>query len=165
MKSSDPNQKQLQQQQESPTSDDDALGALLSPSAPLLPAADEEEGQDEDVSAPKDPPPAMIPSSGQLEDQRHQSLLAERNALRGALTSANERLMSKDEEMATRMDELNRSYSNSLAEMKSLLRSQKKVGTQWKGEMEVLTQRFELKVESRYLLAHAGIPITFDFNR
>ena len=35
-------------------------------------------------------------------------------------------------------------YNDSLAEMKGLLSAQKRVGAQWKGEMEILTKRFQV---------------------
>lgn len=43
---------------------------------------------------------------------------------------------------------MHRSNNNSLAEMKALLSTQRKVGNQWKGEMELLTQRCEVKVKA-----------------
>ena len=36
-------------------------------------------------------------------------------------------------------------YNDSLAEMKGLLSAQKRVGAQWKGEMEILTKRFQVE--------------------
>ena len=49
--------------------------------------------------------------------------------------------------MAAKVHDLHVNYANSLAEMKGLLSAQKRVGTQWKGEMEVLTKRFQSKVK------------------
>ena len=46
--------------------------------------------------------------------------------------------------MATKERELHLTYNDSLAEMKGLLSAQKRVGAQWKGEMEILTKRFQV---------------------
>ena len=46
--------------------------------------------------------------------------------------------------MATKERELHMTYNDSLAEMKGLLSAQKRVGAQWKGEMEILTKRFQV---------------------
>ena len=46
--------------------------------------------------------------------------------------------------MATKERELHITYNDSLAEMKGLLSAQKRVGAQWKGEMEILTKRFQV---------------------
>jgi hypothetical protein len=48
--------------------------------------------------------------------------------------------------MAAKVNALHLDYTNSLAEMKGLLSTQKKVGNQWKDEMELLTKRFQGKV-------------------
>ena len=47
-------------------------------------------------------------------------------------------------QMATKERELHMTYNDSLAEMKGLLSAQKRVGAQWKGEMEILTKRFQV---------------------
>ena len=47
-------------------------------------------------------------------------------------------------QMATKERELHLTYNDSLAEMKGLLSAQKRVGAQWKGEMEILTKRFQV---------------------
>ena len=46
--------------------------------------------------------------------------------------------------MVTKERELHMTYNDSLAEMKGLLSAQKRVGAQWKGEMEILTKRFQV---------------------
>jgi len=53
----------------------------------------------------------------------------------------------KEEELATKVGELNRSYEASLGEMRTLLSSQRRVGVQWKEEMEVLTTRFDERLK------------------
>ena len=49
-------------------------------------------------------------------------------------------------QMATKERELHITYNDSLTEMKGLLSAQKRVGAQWKGEMEILTKRFQVLI-------------------
>ena len=112
----------------------------IPPSAPSPPDADAEEAMVK--------PDLPVKECCRERERTRVALNVERDALRDALKSANDELALKKDEMTAKLGELNRSYSNSLSEMKNLLTTQRRVGNQWKGEMEILTQRFEVKVKA-----------------
>ncbi|XP_059088765.1 uncharacterized protein LOC131884888 isoform X1 [Tigriopus californicus] len=115
------------------------IGRHISPSAPSPP--DEKERHASNGIHPD------IPQCCRDRERTRLALQSERDALRGALRTAESGLSAKDKEMSVKLDALHGKHQNSLAEMKSILLAQRQVGAQWKEEMTILTKRFEVKVK------------------
>lgn len=115
------------------------IGRRISPSAPSPP--DEKERTASNGIHPD------TPQCCRDRERTRLALQSERDALRGALRTAESGLSAKDKEMSVKLDALQGKHQNSLAEMRSILLAQRQVGAQWKEEMTILTKRFEVKVK------------------